>query len=346
MHPDSIPAQSPLPNAGAQPAFRQGLKPLAVFAVILFLCFARPLYDLVRFALHSDLYSYILLVPFISLYLAWLKADPRGRSAEFHFGAKESRSWFALRWNSALRLLSQAPNNDCLALNSTPDRRLALLPFLAGLASLGGYWLALRAGWKPHHADYLACMTLALVLLLLGGTALFIGKKTLRAVAFPVAFLIFMVPFPEIVTNWLKTFLQHASAEAAYMFFNLAGTPVLRAGMDFQLPGFAMQVAPECSGIHSSLVLFITSLVAAHLFLRANWSRTLLVLAVIPLGIIRNGFRIFVLGELCVHVDLGIIDSPLHHRGGPVFFVISIIPFFLLLWLLRKLERRNPKPIH
>ena len=78
---------------------------------------------------------------------------------------------------------------------------------------------------------------------------------------------------------------------------------------------------------------------AGHLFLRSPWKKTALALAVIPLGIIRNGFRIFTLGMLCVHVNPNIIDSPLHHRGGPIFFVLSLVPFFALLFLLRRSER-------
>jgi exosortase/archaeosortase family protein len=100
-------------------------------------------------------------------------------------------------------------------------------------------------------------------------------------------------------------------------------------------------VAPECSGIRSSFVLFITSLVAGQLFLRSSWKRALFALAVIPLGILRNAFRIVVIGELCVHVDPGFIDSPIHHRGGPVFFAISLIPFLLLLYYLRKTDVRK-----
>jgi hypothetical protein len=32
------------------------------------------------------------------------------------------------------------------------------------------------------------------------------------------------------------------------------------------------------------------------------------------------------------------INSDLHRHGGPIFFVLSLIPFFLLLLLLRKSE--------
>ena len=97
-------------------------------------------------------------------------------------------------------------------------------------------------------------------------------------------------------------------------------------------------MAPECSGIRSTLVLVISSLVAGQLFLRSPWKRLLFAVIVIPLGIFRNALRIVILGELCIHVDPGFIDSPLHRRGGPVFFLISLIPFLLLLYYLRKTD--------
>src|ERR1043166_6364619 len=108
-----------------------------------------------------------------------------------------------------------------------------------------------------------------------------------------------MVPFPEVVQRAIETFRQHSSAWVAYLFIKLSGTPVLKQGMGLQLPGFALEVAPECSGIHSSLVLFITSLLAGHLFLRSPWKKAVLGLAVIPLGIVRNGFRILTISMLC-----------------------------------------------
>jgi hypothetical protein len=34
------------------------------------------------------------------------------------------------------------------------------------------------------------------------------------------------------------------------------------------------------------------------------------------------------------------INSPIHRRGGPLFFALSLIPFFLLLLFLRKRDIR------
>jgi exosortase/archaeosortase family protein len=77
------------------------------------------------------------------------------------------------------------------------------------------------------------------------------------------------------------------------------------------------------------------------MFLRSPWRRAVLVLFVIPLGILRNGFRILVIGLLCVNIGPQMIDCPIHHRGGPIFFALSLIPLFLLLWWLRRSERQR-----
>jgi len=69
-----------------------------------------------------------------------------------------------------------------------------------------------------------------------------------------------------------------------------------------------------------------------------------LTLAVIPLAILRNGFRIFTIAMLCVHVDPTMIDSPIHHRGGPIFFILSLVPFLAFLFVLRRSERRKNSP--
>jgi exosortase/archaeosortase family protein len=61
---------------------------------------------------------------------------------------------------------------------------------------------------------------------------------------------------------------------------------------------------------------------------------------VLPLALLRNGFRIFVVGELCVNYGPQMIESYVHRHGGPFFFGLSLIPFFLLvIWLSRR-ERR------
>lgn len=189
--------------------------------------------------------------------------------------------------------------------------------------------------------DFLALTTLSFLSFLVAGGFYFLGRKWMTAVAFPIGFLIFMVPLPDALVECLETGSKLGSAEVANCFFQLTGTPVLRDRTVFQLPGIVIEVAQECSGIRSSWVLFITSLLASYMFLKSPWRRTVLVLLVIPLGLIRNGFRILVIGLLCVRVGPHMIHHMIHRKGGPFFFVLSLIPLFLLLWWLRRGEVRK-----
>ncbi len=158
--------------------------------------------------------------------------------------------------------------------------------------------------------------------------------------AFPALFLLFMAPIPPSIVKMLETGLQHASAELSYRLIVLSGIPVFRSGTDFLMPGVAFSVNRECSGIRSTLVLFICALLAGHIFLRTSWRRWVLSLIVIPLGVARNAVRILVLAVLCVRVDPSYIRSPLHRSGGPVFFILSLVPLgFVLFWFWRAEEK-------
>ena len=107
----------------------------------------------------------------------------------------------------------------------------------------------------------------------------------------------------------LEVALQAASTEAAALFFTITDMPMLRHGPVFELPGIAIEVAQECSGIRSSYVLFITTLAASCLFLRSARRRAMLIAFVIPLAIVRNALRIWVIGLLCVELGPQIIHS-------------------------------------
>jgi exosortase C (VPDSG-CTERM-specific) len=300
---DSTPAT--LPDGGTPPGDAIGLRRFGLGALLLAAGFAVPFYHLVRFALGSELYSYIVIVPLVSAYLLWLDRHrllPAGNRLH-------------PLWASGL--------------------------LLSGLAWLAWAWLTHRTGAKAAPVDALAYAMYAFVSLLGAAACFFVGRATLRVLGFPLAFLIFLAPLPTAAEAGLESILQHGSSWTAHRFFDLSGMPTYREGTFFQLPGFSMQVAPECSGIRSTLALFLTSLVAGQMFLRSPWKRTLLAAVVLPIALVRNGFRVFVIGELCVEVGPHMIHSWIHRQGGPVFFALSLIPFSVILWLLFRSDRRS-----
>lgn len=300
--PNDVLAQTISPQR--QPVQFRFPRPLLVSSVVLLGGFAFPLYQLGLFSLGNELHSHALLIPIVSVYLAWIQREKLGGL-------------------------------------SAPFRALGLSLLLSGFAIIAWYWLDLQPDASVQLQDRLSAEILAFVLMFIGLCATFLGRETLRSLAFPLGFLVFMIPMPTAMVDLIENFLQHQSAAMAARFFSIAGTTYFRDVTFFQLPGINLQVAPECSGIRSSLALFITSLVAGYLFLRSPIKRGILAIAVLPLAILRNGFRVFVLGELCVHISPQMIDSPIHHRGGPIFFVLSLIPFFFLLYLLMKYDRRQ-----
>jgi exosortase C (VPDSG-CTERM-specific) len=191
-------------------------------------------------------------------------------------------------------------------------------------------------------------IALSFVCFAIAGAFLFLGGKWAYSAMFPLFFLAFIIPLPEAAVDFLENASKEASAEVANWLFLVSGTPAFRTGTVFQLPGITIEVAKECSGIRSSLVLVITSLLAANMFLHTTWRRALLVCAVIPLGLLRNGLRILVISLLCVHIGPQMINSVIHRRGGPVFFVASLVPLFVMLWWLRRgdvavQQRRAPE---
>jgi exosortase C (VPDSG-CTERM-specific) len=278
-----------------------------LYLVILCGAFALPLRAFVAYARHSDVHSYVLLIPFVTAYLIYI------------------------RWKQLSRELSSAWGNALLLTATGTGALLASLRF----TELG-------------QNDYMTLIALSFVCFAIAGAFLFLGSKWAYSAMFPLFFLAFMIPLPEAAVDFLENASKEASAEVANWLFLISGTPVLRAGAVFQLPGITIEVAKECSGIRSSLVLVITSLLAANMFLHTTWRRALLVCAVIPLGLLRNGLRILVISLLCVHIGPQMIHSVIHRRGGPVFFVASLVPLFVVLWWLRRgdvavQQRRAPK---
>jgi len=278
-----------------------------LYLVILCGAFALPLRAFVTYARNSDVHSYVLLIPFVTAYLIYI------------------------RWKQLSRELSSAWGYALLLTATGTGALLASLRF----TELG-------------QNDYMTLIALSFVCFAIAGAFLFLGGKWAYSAMFPLFFLAFMIPLPEAAVDFLENASKEASAEVANWLFLISGTPVLRAGAVFQLPGITIEVAKECSGIRSSLVLVITSLLAANMFLHTTWRRALLVCAVIPLGLLRNGLRILVISLLCVHIGPQMIHSVIHRRGGPVFFVASLVPLFVVLWWLRRgdvavQQRRAPK---
>jgi exosortase len=268
--------------------------------VISSLAFYKTLSALVRYSLHEDSSSYIVLIPFIAFFLLYTE---RQNIISITRASVGSAVGFAV----------------------------------AGLIL---YWMASR-DFIPQDGNWpLSLETFSVVVVWIGGFLLCYGFIALRAGAFPLLFLLLMVPLPQVVLDRAIYGLQEGSTEIAYLIFQTVGTPVLRHGFLLSVPGVTIEVAKECSSIRSSIALFITCLLTAHLYLRTGWKILLLVLLSFPLSLIKNGIRIATLTLLSIYVNPEFLTGRLHHEGGFVFFLLAM----LILWPVFSWLKNSEKP--
>jgi exosortase len=220
----------------------------------------------------------------------------------------------------------------------------------SGCAILAVVLLVAAAGM--HYASVLgpgnalSLSIAALVVTWLGLIVAFYGWQVFRQFVFPFLFLLLLIPFPPALLDLVTRGLQYGSTRATQALFVLFGIPVAREGFVLFLPSIDIEVASECSGIRSSMMLFLTTLVLGYLFLRTSWRQAVLFLSVIVITILKNGLRIFTLSTLAMYVDQSWIEGEFHHRyGGSVFFALAIGLILIVLRGLRrseqKLERRT-----
>jgi exosortase len=182
---------------------------------------------------------------------------------------------------------------------------------------------------------------LAVVIWWIGSFVFCFGSRIARLFLFPLCFLFWLVPIPTLALDKIVAIWQQGSAISASLLFSAVGIPVAQDGIMLSIPGLSLEVARECSSLRSSLMLVVTSMVMAHLFLRSFWRRAAVVLVAIPLSIVKNGVRIFTISMLGTHVDPGFLHGNLHRKGGILFFLLALFGVLLLMWLLNRGEDQS-----
>lgn len=270
-----------------------------------------PIGALGRLAFENETYSHIPLIPVVSLFLLGM----------------QRKSIFAVA-----------------------DRRPATgLAVCVGGLALYGIAFALRehldtTAYRMQDVpnDYLTLCMAGAIAWAIGSFIAIYGTRAFKEARFALLFLMFMIPMPMILLNRVITSLQYASAEVADIVFGLTGASYYRNGMIFEFPKVAIRVAEECSGIRSSLSLFILATITGFFFLRTRSRRVILALAIFPITVVKNGFRIVTITLLANYVDMRFLTHHwIHSSGGIPFFAVALTMFIPLVWLLRRSERQK-----
>ena len=167
------------------------------------------------------------------------------------------------------------------------------------------------------------------------------GSALLRALAFPIAFLFFMVPLPAIIMNAVAFPLQLFAAKTASACLVGLGIPVLREGNVIMLAHTTLEVVEACSGIRSLQALLSLSAVYAYFTQTVRWKQIVLVAAAIPIAIAANAFRVSGTGVLAHSVGTKAADGFYHSFSGLLVFGFAFILLLATGTIVSRIGRNN-----
>ena len=177
---------------------------------------------------------------------------------------------------------------------------------------------------------------------LLAGTVVFLyGLGHLRLLAFPVAFLLLMIPLPAVVFNQIAFPLQLLASRVGASVLDAASIPVLREGNVLVLPTITLQVVEACSGIRSLVSLLTLAIIVGALTERRLWARVLLAALAFPVAIVANAARVAGTGLMAEWIGPQTAQGFLHEFSGWVMFVVA---FTLLLATRRAFPSPQTSP--
>jgi exosortase len=186
------------------------------------------------------------------------------------------------------------------------------------------------------------------LLILISGIVIFLaGCQALRSIAFPIGYLVFMIPLPAIVYYQLTLPLQLWTSRLGASGLVALGIHTVREGNLLILPNCTLSVVEACSGIRSLLSLLAAVVAYGYLAEPSTWKRTTLAVASIPIAIAVNGLRLVATGVLSFFLGPAVDSGVVHLALGLGFFSLAFFSILLIHKLLHLLSRdQNPARVY
>lgn len=213
---------------------------------------------------------------------------------------------------------------------------LDVKPSWFGLVVFAGGIFVLLAGLMGSE---LFLSRISVIGVLAGIVIFMFGWAHLRALVFPLAFLLLMIPLPAIIFNQIAFPLQLLASRAGEFAISSADIPVLREGNVLVLANTTLEVAEACSGIRSLISLLALGIVFGYFADSRAWVRTLIALSTIPVAIISNAARVAGTGIAAHHYGPSVAEGFFHEFSGWVVFMVA---FALMLSLQQLIVRLVP----
>jgi len=213
-----------------------------------------------------------------------------------------------------------------MVINSQPNFHVLLL--LAGISFL---WLIANA------VDVLVVEQFAVVLMLPLLVWVIQGSRLTAVIAFPLAFLLFAVPFGDFLVYPLMKFTAVFTVNAV----RAVGIPVFWEGMYFSLPSGSWSVVEACSGFRYILASLTLGALYAYLTYQSFWRRSGFMLFALVVPIVANGLRAFMIVMIGHYSGMELAVGVDHLIYGWVWFGIVM---FAMFWIGSFWQDKQPVP--
>ncbi|MGC9445131.1 MAG: exosortase/archaeosortase family protein [Candidatus Methanospirareceae archaeon] len=168
-------------------------------------------------------------------------------------------------------------------------------------------------------------MAVSFLFTLSGLILFFYHKQVMRALLFPIAYLIFAIPLPAEFLDLLGYQLQAISAQYPAALIALLGIPVTRVGAEIQLADAAFTVGLPCSGMNSLIALLALAVLFIFL-LQCSWYRKVALLcSAVPIAIFANITRVTALLLIAYRYGAETATGFYHTLFSPLLFIIAFI---------------------
>lgn len=221
-------------------------------------------------------------------------------------------------------------------------RRLAATPTapsILGLVGVVGGLALLLAGLLGAELF----LTRVSMIVVMAGAVVFVrGWPALRVLAFPLAFLLLMIPIPTIIFNQIAFPLQLIASQAGEMTLSTLGIPVLREGNIIILAKTTLEVAEACSGIRSLISLLTLGIVYGYFTDPRGGVRLAIALSTIPIAIVANGARVAGTGIAAHYYGEAAAQGFFHTFSGWLVFLAAFTMLFAVTRILLLVAPRRP----
>jgi len=182
---------------------------------------------------------------------------------------------------------------------------------------------------------------------ILAGTLLAMrGWPALRALWFPIFFVVFMVPLPGFFVDAVTGPLKQYVSEIAEQMLYAAGYPIARSGVVLTIGPYQLLVADACSGLNSMFSLFALGLLYMYLMRRKSLLHNAIMLAnILPIAFAANIVRVVALMLITYYFGDEAGQSFLHGAAGILLLMVALLIFFALDAVLAKLIKPRKAPV-